>query len=154
MHGVPDRLVILPGGKVGFAELKRPGRKNKKVTKTSNSIFEKAGLLYNGVKFKRRHTNIFRRFTVMGKYKKKPVVINAFELKTGENVPDWFIEAITVGMVVKQSISPLEGITIVIRTLEGEMTAKEGDYIIRGVEGEIYPCKREIFKRTYEEVME
>lgn len=41
---------------------------------------------------------------------------------------------------------------MVIKTLEGEVTAKLGDYIIRGVAGEIYPCKPEIFEAPYERV--
>lgn len=42
--------------------------------------------------------------------------------------------------------------TIRIQTLEGEMTASLGDYIIKGVQGEFYPCKPDIFNATYEEV--
>lgn len=40
--------------------------------------------------------------------------------------------------------------TLEIRTLEGTMTASEGDWIIRGVKGELYPCKPDIFEATYE----
>jgi hypothetical protein len=43
---------------------------------------------------------------------------------------------------------------LVIPTLEGEHTASIGDYIIRGVKGEFYPCKPDIFMATYEEVEE
>ena len=39
---------------------------------------------------------------------------------------------------------------IFIRTLEGEMTATQGDWIIKGVKGEFYPCKPDIFAATYE----
>lgn len=39
-----------------------------------------------------------------------------------------------------------------VRTLEGDMEAKIGDYIIKGVKGEIYPCRKDIFEETYEEV--
>ena len=39
-----------------------------------------------------------------------------------------------------------------IKTLEGVMTANEGDYIIRGVSGKLYPCKADIFEKTYERV--
>jgi hypothetical protein len=46
----------------------------------------------------------------------------------------------------------IEGPAIVILTLEGEMTAQVGDYIIKGVEGEFYPCKPGIFEATYEAV--
>lgn len=45
---------------------------------------------------------------------------------------------------------PFEAFTI--HTLEGDMTARRGDYIIKGVNGEFYPCKADIFKKTYEEV--
>lgn len=91
----------------------------------------------------------------MGKYRKKPVIVEAFELKRGELIPEWFKkEAIDMGKVITQSIDPLGGVFIEIRTLEGEMIAKEGDFIIRGVEGEIYPCKQNIFRKTYEEVIE
>ena len=44
----------------------------------------------------------------------------------------------------------VEDKAIYIQTLEGEMRADPGDWIIRGVDGEIYPCKPDIFKRTYE----
>jgi len=40
--------------------------------------------------------------------------------------------------------------SIRIRTLEGEMTASPGDYIIKGINGEYYPCKHDIFEQTYE----
>ena len=42
---------------------------------------------------------------------------------------------------------------IKIHTLEGEYTASPGDIIIKGVEGEFYPCKQNIFKKTYDEVL-
>ena len=43
-------------------------------------------------------------------------------------------------------------ITIKIKTLKGEMLASIGDFIIKGVDGEFYPCKPDIFQKTYEEV--
>lgn len=43
--------------------------------------------------------------------------------------------------------------TMTIKTLEGDMTANIGDYIIKGVKGEFYPCKPDIFKQTYEPVL-
>jgi hypothetical protein len=39
-----------------------------------------------------------------------------------------------------------------VKTLEGIMTGKKGDYLIQGVEGEFYPCKETVFKKTYEKV--
>ena len=47
-----------------------------------------------------------------------------------------------------------EHVEVVIHTLEGDMIARPGDYIITGVEGEQYPCKPEIFHKTYEEYKE
>lgn len=85
----------------------------------------------------------------MIKYRKKPVVIDAWQL-TKENVevgiPDW-IELDTVHIFD-------DGVLFAeIHTLEGTMQASEGDYIIKGVQGEFYPCKPDIFEATYEEAV-
>lgn len=74
------------------------------------------------------------------KFRKKPVVIEAVQW-TGYNVA----EMAEFGV-------PAEGpgLSLVIRTLEGDMTASPGDWIIRGVQGEYYPCKPDIFAKTYE----
>jgi hypothetical protein len=87
----------------------------------------------------------------MAKYRKKPVVIDAFRLPqldqpVEESFHDWCEE---VGFV--NWASEREG-TISIPTLEGTMTAMPGDWIIKGVKGEFYPCKPDIFAATYEEV--
>ena len=85
----------------------------------------------------------------MTKYRKKPVVIDAWQL-TKENVeagiPDW-IDLDTV------HISAGGVLFAEIVTLEGVMQASEGDYIIKGVQGEFYPCKPDIFEQTYEEAV-
>jgi len=77
----------------------------------------------------------------MHPYKKKPVVIQAIQL-TRDNIND------------VQDLSPMIGHSIEggldIETLEGVMTAHFGDWIIRGVVGECYPCKPDIFEKTYE----
>ncbi|WP_019299054.1 hypothetical protein [Lactococcus garvieae] len=88
------------------------------------------------------------------KYKKKPVVIEAVEFIgfEGDNFserPEWLIKAIYEDKVVKFFDKKD---TLTIETLEGPIYASIGDYIIRGVQGEIYPCKPEIFKETYEVV--
>jgi len=90
------------------------------------------------------------------KYRKKPVVIDALELRW-DNWPE-MCEHAGVG---KLSDGKPEGtmghnnsINLSIPTLEGLMVAKEGDYIIKGVKGELYPCKPDIFHLTYEEVLE
>lgn len=90
----------------------------------------------------------------MGKYKKKPIIVEAFELKRYGNIPEWVEEAAKLGKIIQVNVGPNDGIELSVQTLEGTMIAREGDYIIRGIEGEIYPCKREIFKKTYEEVIE
>ena len=83
----------------------------------------------------------------MPKYRKKPVVIEAFKLeKFGEDHPHWFTDARSKGSVT------LVPTGFVISTLEGEMAAAIGDYIIQGIKGEIYPCKPDIFEATYEKV--
>lgn len=87
------------------------------------------------------------------KYRKKPVVIEAFQLGYDEP-PIWFLEAIEAEEVeVRIDVSKCSSIARIkarIRTLEGDMEAHEGDYIIKGVQGELYPCKEDIFKETYE----
>lgn len=86
-----------------------------------------------------------------GRFRKKPIVIEAFRL--GEAWPDWWADAVSVLLVQTYN---LDGRTYggpdraKIRTLEGVMTAEKGDWIIRGVKGEIYPCKPDIFAMTYE----
>lgn len=78
-------------------------------------------------------------------YRKKPVVIEAV-LWDGQNDTAVFISSWS-----NQKVETGNGI-IVIHTLEGEMRADKGDYIIKGVKDEFYPCKPDIFDATYEEV--
>ena len=80
------------------------------------------------------------------KYKKKPVVIDAIKFD-GTNQDE--IIAFTKGKAAK-SLTVLE--TIKILTLEGRMTAKKGDWIVKGVKGEFYPVDSDIFEQTYEKV--
>lgn len=83
----------------------------------------------------------------MKKYRKKPVVIDAVMLKSGGEFDAFCVQH---GFEDKYKMNSDGSITI--STLEGDMIAREGDYIIKGVEGEFYPCKPEIFMKTYEEV--
>lgn len=76
------------------------------------------------------------------KYRKKPVVIEAVQF-TGK-LSD--IESLNVPEVSQE----LGSNTCQIPTLEGVMTASPGDWIIKGVNGEFYPCKPDIFEKTYE----
>ena len=79
------------------------------------------------------------------KYKKKPVEIEAFVYKENKTAPDWFKDKIKDG-----TITTYVSGACTIKTLEGEMKSSPGDYIIKGIKGEIYACKPDIFEETYE----
>lgn len=83
------------------------------------------------------------------KYRKKPVVIEARQL-TSDNLPE--VRAWVADGRSYPSVNAVPPVMLFINTLEGVMTATEGDYIIRGVKGEFYPCKPDIFAATYERV--
>lgn len=92
-----------------------------------------------------------------GKYRKKPVIIEAFQLNDrGLIAEDWFWDAVSRNDIITHNFGKHypEPAYCEIKTLEGVMTARSGDYIIKGVQGEIYPCKPDIFKKTYELVEE
>lgn len=84
-------------------------------------------------------------------YRKKPVGIEAiqFSRKNYGEVRE-FTNNTAKNLIVSQT--PGSKYTCIIPTLEGNMVAQEGDYIIKGVQGEFYPCKPEIFEATYEEM--
>lgn len=98
-------------------------------------------------------------------FRKKPVEIEAMKVGDGPKILDAYLwveshigstypaidDAAMGGPSTGISIDPADG-QIVIRTLEGDMKANLGDWIIRGVQGEFYPCKPDIFAATYEEV--
>lgn len=79
------------------------------------------------------------------KYRKKPVIISAMQWK-GNNRSE------IIDFVGNSAVFDRTGLYII--TLEGEMFASIGDYIIRDVDGEFYPCKSDIFRKTYELVEE
>lgn len=83
------------------------------------------------------------------RYRKKPVVIDAREF-TGYNSTE--IEAWMLGYGDRNIGVMYGGNELVVYTQEGSVNAKPGDMIIRGVKGEYYPCKPDIFAKTYEEV--
>jgi hypothetical protein len=85
----------------------------------------------------------------VGKFRKKPVVIEAMQLtpENGAEVWEWSDS--------KPFYGPRGEVTgLRIYTLEGDMKADFGDWIVRGVKGEFYPCKPDIFEVTYEPVNE
>jgi hypothetical protein len=88
----------------------------------------------------------------MGRYRKLPVEVEAFQWTGGPDQtddPEWIIEA----MVENKAWVARPGqddCHLMLVTLEGTMRANPGDFIVRGVEGEIYPVKPDIFAKTYE----
>lgn len=95
------------------------------------------------------------------KYVKKPIPVEAVEV-TNKNlgiIYDWAAEAnsaLSIESATEEECYGLQTVrlTVTIGTLEGPMSAHQGDYIIRGTHGEIYPIRQHIFKETYEEVKE
>lgn len=88
-------------------------------------------------------------------YRKKPVVIEAVEInvKTEFEVQRWSSGTVYSSPVLEPTEHNPSGVYWQIDTLEGIMTAISGDFIIKGVNGEFYPCKPDIFAKTYEEVL-
>jgi hypothetical protein len=89
----------------------------------------------------------------VSKFKKKPVVIDAVEYAGNGNlhhryahrVPEWLFAALEKGDAFGGP-----GGSLLINTLEGQHRADAGDWIIRGIKGELYPCKPDIFASTYD----
>lgn len=93
------------------------------------------------------------------KYRKKPVEVEAvkyFGVDNYEETPEWLEKAISDGIVFVSDKYDRESKTVIevtnIKTLEGDMMVSEGDYIIRGTEDELYPCKPDIFEGIYDKV--
>jgi hypothetical protein len=87
----------------------------------------------------------------MPQFRKKPIVIDAYQWNPKDvpsSLPDWLWA--TIGQR-PQLFNERTG-ALIIRTLEGDMVAEPGDWIIRGVKHELYPCKPDIFAATYEPV--
>jgi len=83
------------------------------------------------------------------KFRKKPVVIDAEQFT--KNTFKKCCEFIGKSNLNDGTLEEEEGY-IGIKTLEGDMDCRWGDWVIKGVEGEFYPCKPDIFKKTYEKV--
>ncbi|MBO4228040.1 hypothetical protein [Bradyrhizobium neotropicale] len=82
----------------------------------------------------------------MAKFRKKPVEIEA--VRWDGNLTT--VEPLLIGASTPEVYQDLGETTLMIATLEGMMRADVGDWIIRGVKGELYPCKDDIFAKTYE----
>ena len=98
------------------------------------------------------------------KYRKKPVIIEAFQMtkeRRQNNIgwPGWLKEAWQKEAYETNSVSPINFISdgrdkLTIRTLEGDHQVSWNDWIIKGVKGELYPIKNDIFEATYDKVEE
>lgn len=92
----------------------------------------------------------------MSLFRKKPVVIEAFRWTGGPDQteePEWMVSAIISG-TVRFVDKGTTKVSLMIDTLEGAHRANQGDYIIKGIKGELYHCKPDIFEATYEQVEE
>lgn len=93
------------------------------------------------------------------KYRKKPVVVEAV-CWPSQYAPVLRSEALAIlfrwrdELQLSERTIRTEGDYLIIGTLEGEMVANPGDFIIKGIAGEFYPCKPDIFHQTYEEVVD
>lgn len=88
----------------------------------------------------------------MPKFRKKPIVIEAVEWTGEKDAADAILMLADDKEDEDASILFCDDGSLEIPTLEGEMRADPGDWIIKGVRGELYPCKPEIFEETYEAV--
>ncbi len=91
------------------------------------------------------------------KYRKKPVVIEAyhydhelFGIEPERLETKWLREAFESGVLYFKRPSLILPYELYVKTLEGEMKVSVGDYIIKGVKEELYPCKPDIFEETYD----
>lgn len=95
------------------------------------------------------------------RFRKKPVAIEAFQMTPerilphglpGKDFPKWLFSAMFQAPEILGSVYATEAGELKIHTLEGHMRVSPGDWIIRGVHGELYPCKPNFFAETYEPV--
>ena len=87
-------------------------------------------------------------------YKKKPVVVEAFEWgghRPSALDPHWLMNAYMMNLIHYETIED-ECNIILIDTKEGTMRVNPNDYIIKGIQGELYPCKADIFHETYDKI--
>lgn len=84
----------------------------------------------------------------MSKYRKKPVVVEAMQVKWGMRMIE------ILNFTGRDNVEMDAEGYVFIKTLEGVMKVSANDYIIKGVQGEFYPCKPDIFEQTYEVVFD
>lgn len=81
---------------------------------------------------------------------KKPIEVDVWKIGTPK--PSWVEDALLIGRIYfnEGRLSHISSTTLLIKTLEGTMQARPEDYLVQGVEGEIWPIKASIFEKTYE----
>ena len=95
----------------------------------------------------------------MSRWRKKPVVIDAYQVRfpsfrdERDDWPVWFAEAMAASSETVGSLNPTDPEdprgTVSVYTLEGAMKVSWKDWVIRGIQGELYPCKPDVFEATY-----
>ena len=93
-------------------------------------------------------------------FRKRPVVVEAHQWLVNDDpqaggfgndhMADWLGESFGGISDYAVGIDSLDGAYLIVKTVEGSLFARRGDWIIKGVKGEFYPCKPDIFKATYE----
>ena len=94
--------------------------------------------------------NCWRGWCIIKQYRKKPVIIEAIKF---DGTPGSAVEVFEAFDIPGGKFVPFAGYqtgVLTIPTMEGVMTTSAGDWIIKGVKGEFYPCKPDIFEATYE----
>lgn len=87
------------------------------------------------------------------KYRKKPIIVEAVQVTDSSGLTNEKIFALGIENKLSSFIANLDGsITFSVETLEGRMTGHKGDWIVKGIQGEFYIVKDDIFKETYEKV--
>lgn len=92
----------------------------------------------------------------MPKFRKKPVVIEAYQVPADDDthtkeIPSWALPAVIKGDIIL--VTPDDTSKFCVKTTEGVMSGNVGDWIIKGVEGELYICIDSVFQKTYEPVV-
>ena len=90
------------------------------------------------------------------KYKKKPLEVEAFQYKgkLEEDIPKWIVDAYRNNIAFYKFNESKNDVVLYLQTLEGPMSVSVNDYIIKGIYGELYACKPDIFLETYEKIEE
>lgn len=88
------------------------------------------------------------------RYRKRPVIVSAIQYtgNNGNELSLWSNHAVIESPILEPTKDNPSGRYVQVETLEGVITGNVGDYIIRGISGEFYPCKPDIFEKTYEMV--